>query len=51
MTKSTFKKGSFLGVLNCVIVHSQTEKYVKIISKTRDGIVKHARVFQIGLKR
>ena len=30
MTKSAFKDISFLGVLNWVTIHSQTEKYVEI---------------------
>ena len=50
MTKSTFKEISFLGVLNQVTTHSQTEKYVEIISTPHDGKVKRARVFQITLK-
>ena len=50
MTKSTFKDISSLGVSNWVTIHSQTEKYVEIISKPRDGKVKHDRVFQIALK-
>ena len=50
MTKSTFKNISFLGVLNWVTIHSQTEKHVEIISTLRDGKAKHARVFQIALK-
>ena len=36
MTKSTFKGISILEVLNWVTVHSQTEKYVEIISTPRD---------------
>ena len=36
MPKSTFKGISFLEVLNWVIVHSQTEKCVEIISTPRD---------------
>ena len=31
------------------MIHSQTEKYVEIISTPRDGKVKHARAFQIAL--
>ena len=50
LTKSTFKDISFLGVLNWVTIHSQTEKYVEIISTPCDRKVKHARVFQIVLK-
>ena len=49
MAKSTFKGISFLGVLNFVAVHSQTKKYLEIISTPRVGKVKHARVFQIAL--
>ena len=41
MNKSTFKDVSFLTVLNRVTVHSQTEKYMDIISTPRDGRVKH----------
>ena len=50
MTKSTFKDISFLGVLNWVTVHSQTDKCVEIIPTPRDWKVKHARVFQITLQ-
>ena len=50
MTKSTFQNVSFLGVLNWVTVHSQTDKCVEIISAPRDGKVKHAGVFQLALK-
>ena len=51
MSKNTFKDITVLGVLNWVAIHSQTEKYVEIISTPRDGQVKHARAFQIALKR
>ena len=47
---SIFKDISFLGVLNWVTIHSQTEKYVENISTPRDRKVKHSRVFQIALK-
>ena len=50
MTKSTFKDISFLGVLNLVAFHSQTKKYLEVISTPRVGKVKHARAFQISLK-
>ena len=50
MAKSTFKGISFLVVLNFVAVHSQTKKYLEIISTPRVGKVKYARVFQIALK-
>ena len=50
MTKSTFMDISFFGVLNWVTVHSQTEKYVKIIATPCDGKVEHARVFQKALQ-
>ena len=50
MTKSTFKGISFLGVLSWVTVHSQTEKYVEIISTTLDWKVKHVRVFQNSIR-
>ena len=50
MTKSTYKDISFLGVLNWVTIHGQTEKYVEILSTHRDGKVKHAKVFQIALE-
>ena len=50
MTKSTFKDILFLEVLKWVTVHSQTEKHVEIVSKPRDGKVKHARVFQVAFK-
>ena len=50
MTKSTFQDVSFLGVLNWVTVHSQTDKCVEIISAPHDGKVKHAGVFQLALK-
>ena len=50
MTKSTFKDISILGVSNWVTIHSQTEKYVEIISTHRDGKVKHVKVFQIALE-
>ena len=50
MTKYTFKNISFLGVLNWVTIHSQTDKYVEIISTPCDGKVKHAKIFQIALK-
>ena len=49
MIKSIFKDILFLEVLNCVRVHSHTEKCVKIILKPRDWKVKHAWVFQIAL--
>ena len=48
MTNSTFNNETL--VSNWVTIHSQTEKYVEIISAPRDGKVKHARVFQIALK-
>ena len=48
--KITIKVISFLGVLNWVTVHSQTESCVEIISTPRDWKVKHARVFQIALE-
>ena len=51
MSKRGFKDLSILEVLNSVTVHSQTEKYVNVISKAFDGKVKHARVFQIKFKR
>ena len=35
---------TFLGVLNRVTVHSQTEKCVEIISAPHDGKVKHATI-------
>ena len=38
MTKSAFKDISFLGVLNWVTIHSQTEKYVEIISTPQVGM-------------
>ena len=50
MTKSTFKDISFLGVLNWITIHSQTEKYVEIISSPRNEKVKHAKVFQTALE-
>ena len=50
MTKSTYKDISFLGVLNWVTIHSQTEKYVEILSTHGDGKVKHDKVFQIALE-
>ena len=51
MIISTFKGISFFGVLNWVTVHSQIAKCVRVISTPHDGKVKHARVFQIGLKK
>ena len=47
MSQSTFNKET--KVSNWVTIHSQTEKYVDIISTPRDGKVKHARVYQIAL--
>ena len=48
--KITIKVISFLGVLNWVTVHSQTESCVEIISTPRDWKVNYARVFQIALE-
>ena len=45
MTKSTFKDISFLEVLSWVAVHSQTMKYLEIISTPRFG-----EVFQNSIK-
>ena len=50
MIKSTFKDISFTGVFSWVTAHTQTEKYVEIISIPRDGKVKHVRVFRIALR-
>ena len=50
MIESTFKDISFTGVFSWVTAHTQTEKYVEIISIPRDGKVKHVRVFRIALK-
>ena len=50
MIKSTFKDISFLGVLNLVTFHSQTETYEKIIFAPRHWKMKHAGVFQIALE-
>ena len=50
MSKSTFQDNSFLAVLNWVAVHSQTKKYLEVISTPRVGKMKYARVFQIALK-
>ena len=46
MTKSAFKDISIFGVLKWVTVHSQTEKYVEIVSTPLDWKVKHARIFK-----
>ena len=50
ITKTTLKNISFLGVLNWVTDHSQTDKCVEIISAPRAWKVKHARVLQIALE-
>ena len=49
MIKSTFKDISFTGVFSWVTAHTQTEKYVEIISIPRDGKVKHVRVWGWGV--
>ena len=51
MTKSNFTEIWFSGVLKWVTVHNQTDKYLEVISPPRGGMVKHARVFQIALKK
>ena len=38
-----------MGMLNWVAGHSQTKKYLGIISRPRIGNMKHASVFQIAL--
>ena len=50
MIKNTFKDIWFLGGLSWVKVHSQTQKYLEIISTPGDEKVKHVRVFQTAWK-